>query len=109
MKGFKNWEKKTLQIAHSRTAVPVPKVYCQFFSCWYRYHYATATFFLVGTSTSKCGTDTTLLLPCFSALIPVPIFRGPDTTLQKFPEFSTFWISLYATFFHCFTPPPYST
>ena len=64
---------KALKIAHSRTAVPVPvsavlvqKVYYRFFQGWYRYHYATTTFFLVGTGTSKCGTGTTLLLPVFS-------------------------------------------
>ena len=70
----------------------------------YRYQKCTAVFFRVGTGSSKCGTSTTLLLPIFSALVPVPIFSGTGTTLQKFPEFSTFWISLYAHFFHCFIP-----
>ena len=95
-----NFGRKTLQMAHSRTAVPVPvsaipvpKVYCHFF-------------FRVGTGTSKCGTGTTLLLPLFSALLPIPIFSGTGTTLQKFLEFSTFWISLYAHFFNYFIPPP---
>ena len=99
MKGFKILGEKTLQMAHSHTAVsvpisavPVPKVYCRFFR--------------VGTGTSKCGTGTTLLLPLFSSLVPVQIFSGTSTNLQKFPEFSTFWISLYAHFFHCFIPPP---
>ena len=58
------------------------------------------------TGTSKCGTDTKSVLPFFSGLVPVPIsvvpvplsyyhfflalvpiliFSGTGTTLQKFP------------------------
>ena len=87
---IKKLGEKALQIAHSRTAVLVPKVYCVFFRGWYRYHFTTAPFFLMGTNTSNFGTGTTLLLPCFSALVPILILSGTSTTLQKFSEFSTF-------------------
>ena len=78
-----------------------------------------------GTGTSKCGIDTKFPLPLFSLWVPVPVryryqivhasnssldiganYSGTDTTLQKFQEFSTFWISLYARFLHCFKLPP---
>ena len=51
----------------------------------YRYQKCTACFFLIGTGTNKCDTS---------------------TTLQKFPEFSTFWISLYSCFSHYLKPTP---
>ena len=42
-----------------------------------------------GTGTSKCGTSTTLLLPCFLALVPIAIL------VVQVPPYKNFPIILY--------------
>ena len=103
MRGFKKWEEKGPSndpFTHDGTGTS---------KCGTGTKLPLPLFFIMGTSTSKCGTDTKLLLPLIPVSIPVLTgtnYSGTGTTLQKFPKFSTFWISLYARFLHCFKPPP---
>ena len=63
-----NFGRKTLQMAHSRTApvpvsaVLVPKVYCRVYLGWYRYHFANATFSWLG--------------PVPISVVPVPLYKN---------------------------------